>query len=1171
MLPSDASPSGSRPRITRAPVSPPTPAPSPRPQGASFHHGAEPGDMAHQTLAAGSPNIMPPLDHHRQAWSMDPQSLTRAATALLPTLPSSARITLLSDLLMLLSSQELAQISSFVSSRLRIDFLSALPIEVSLHVLSYIDDPLTLARASQVSRFWRSLVNDEHTWEAMCLKYRYRYRRPSVVYPRAQSSASGGRDADLLASLYQRYRQRGLDPSNARNELRTLHDLFLAKQTATLHDATADQDRGEGSSHTRSSKHRLIAQSTAQVREMSSADLQFYEQLEQIVQEESRARYGKVDASSGQASHPISSNPASSSQPTSPPLGWLSAGQSPSTLPLDTRARSRLSPLSGVGATTSFQASRRSSAPSSSNETADAPADVSAGSPAWSSGLALPWGLGGLISFPSSLSAANPRLSSIALSSLPTTSTQQLRTAHTTVTRAAHPDSAAWDDPFSYKAHFKRNYLTEANWRRGGRLLTHHISAESGSVCTYVAMDERWIVVGMANGRIHLFDARTGLYERTLLGRHSSGVWCLSLVSKTSKTKTRQDRKSAQSTSGKGKTKASAGENHPRAPYVRDSTGAIFTSQQYYLKLLAHDPRLSHLIDGQTSADDPGTGAASSSKTRQEGSILHWFHRARAAMNASESSEDSRPNHPEPTRQARPTDPGGRISGGEVIDGYSRDLLEAGPDFVRESIMSVARRRKPNMAREEKLALEQEVADLTAELDRIREAHGITGKRRIPRPRMRDTGRDGDGDAVMGGIGDDEGGDTEDADDADDADEASSDSEDEYDGFSMGIGGTSQGLGTLCSSTRGFGNDSALLVSGGCDREVKVWDLETGELKFSMRGHQATVRCLRVLEGRPIAVSGGRDFTVRVWDISTGTMLRVLAGHLNSVRCIELAGNRAATGSYDCTCRIWDVDTGECLSVLRGHYNQIYCIGFDGNKVATGSLDSTVRVWSAETGEALALLQGHTDLVGQLQLSNDILISGGSDGRVIAYSLAPESLRQQRHRQQQQHLQQAQQSHSSRRTITAASLPSVSSAGTRPEPVTFAGTTGVQSSPSALAPSTSTPLPLPNLQLLYTICAHDNSVSSLQFDEHFILTGGNDGTVRLWNVADGSFVRELARASQSVWKVAFREDRVLWVAKQEDDSLSMGVVDFRPTEGTQGSDDQRQQPPQKATAVGVSI
>lgn len=38
--------------------------------------------------------------------------------------------------------------------------------------------------------------------------------------------------------------------------------------------------------------------------------------------------------------------------------------------------------------------------------------------------------------------------------------------------------------------------------------------------------------------------------------------------------------------------------------------------------------------------------------------------------------------------------------------------------------------------------------------------------------------------------------------------------------------------------------------------------------------------------------------------------------------------------------------------------------------------------------ECLALLQGHTALVCQLQLSGDTLATGGSDGRVITFSLA---------------------------------------------------------------------------------------------------------------------------------------------------------------------------------------
>ena len=77
------------------------------------------------------------------------------------------------------------------------------------------------------------------------------------------------------------------------------------------------------------------------------------------------------------------------------------------------------------------------------------------------------------------------------------------------------------------------------------------------------------------------------------------------------------------------------------------------------------------------------------------------------------------------------------------------------------------------------------------------------------------------------------------------------------------------------------------------------------------------------------------------------------------------------------------------MHVLVGHFHQIYSVAFDGVHVASGGLDTTVRVWDASTGVCIALLQGHTALVCQLQISASslILVTGGSDGRVITFSL----------------------------------------------------------------------------------------------------------------------------------------------------------------------------------------
>ena len=176
------------------------------------------------------------------------------------------------------------------------------------------------------------------------------------------------------------------------------------------------------------------------------------------------------------------------------------------------------------------------------------------------------------------------------------------------------------------------------------------------------------------------------------------------------------------------------------------------------------------------------------------------------------------------------------------------------------------------------------------------------------------------------------------------------------------------------------------LVSGGCDRDVRVWDLQTGQAVHMLRGHTSTVRCLK-MSGSNIAISGSRDTTLRIWDIKKGVCRHVLVGHQASVRCLEICGDVVVSGSYDTTARIWSISEGRCLRTLQGHFSQIYAVAFDGRRVATGSLDTSVRVWDPRDGRCLAQLQGHTSLVGQLQLRNDTLVTGGSDGSVRVWSL----------------------------------------------------------------------------------------------------------------------------------------------------------------------------------------
>jgi len=72
------------------------------------------------------------------------------------------------------------------------------------------------------------------------------------------------------------------------------------------------------------------------------------------------------------------------------------------------------------------------------------------------------------------------------------------------------------------------------NWRNGGVLLRAHRTPAVPSECgviTSVALDAAWIIVGLDNCKIHVFDADTGVMRRSLVG-HEQGVWAVNLISR---------------------------------------------------------------------------------------------------------------------------------------------------------------------------------------------------------------------------------------------------------------------------------------------------------------------------------------------------------------------------------------------------------------------------------------------------------------------------------------------------------------------------------------------------------------------------------------------------------------------------------------------------------------
>lgn len=65
---------------------------------------------------------------------------------------------------------------------------------------------------------------------------------------------------------------------------------------------------------------------------------------------------------------------------------------------------------------------------------------------------------------------------------------------------------------------------------------------------------------------------------------------------------------------------------------------------------------------------------------------------------------------------------------------------------------------------------------------------------------------------------------------------------------------------------------------------------------------------------------------------------------------------------------------------------------------------------------------------------------------------------------------------------------------------------------------------------IHRLAAHDNSVTSLQFDDTRIVSGGSDGRVKVWDLKTGNPVRDLVTQSEAVWRVAFEDEKCVAMA-----------------------------------------
>jgi len=173
-----------------------------------------------------------------------------------------------------------------------------------------------------------------------------------------------------------------------------------------------------------------------------------------------------------------------------------------------------------------------------------------------------------------------------------------------------------------------------------------------------------------------------------------------------------------------------------------------------------------------------------------------------------------------------------------------------------------------------------------------------------------------------------------------------------------------------------FDASGTRLLTGSSDLEARIWELESGQLLATLRGHDDTlapdpaegvskppdeagnfiIDAAFLPDGKRVVTAARRDTIVRIWDAATGRQLMALAGHEGRVFRVAVSrdGSRMLTSSDDGTARLWDTVDGREIAVL---VNLASAPGAVFNSVGDRAIvlgaDGTTRIFAASSGNLI--------------------------------------------------------------------------------------------------------------------------------------------------------------------------------------------------------------------------
>ena len=197
--------------------------------------------------------------------------------------------------------------------------------------------------------------------------------------------------------------------------------------------------------------------------------------------------------------------------------------------------------------------------------------------------------------------------------------------------------------------------------------------------------------------------------------------------------------------------------------------------------------------------------------------------------------------------------------------------------------------------------------------------------------------------------------------------------------------------GTVTSAV--LSPDGARLLTGCDDKQVRLWNLASGQVERTWTGPTLAVQAVAFSPRGDRVAAGSADKGVYVWEAATNKEVKKFVNLPASVQAVALSGDgkHVAAGLADGSVRVFDLATGKEVNAITGHKGAIEALVFTtkGDQVILAGAEGDIRVQGL-TAKAPAATWKTGSAVRALVLSRDGLrvAAGGAGKDVKLFALA---------------------------------------------------------------------------------------------------------------------------------------------------------------------------------------